>query len=310
MTPHAAGLLSLMVDAQTSLLMTGSRGSGKTSLLGSLMLEFLPKFRIISVEDTLELPIEQLRALGFKVQALRVQSSVSSSDVELRAEDALRAALRLGESVLVIGEVRGPEVKTLYEAMRVGAAGNSVMGTIHGATARDVFERVVYDLGVTPNSFKATDVIVVAAPIRLRGSSTRARRLVQITEVQKGWRNDPVAEDGFENLMYYDHADDELEPTRALREQKSELLLSIARKWGTAPREVVRNLELRAKIQEALVGVAARLQKPRLLEADFVVRSDLTWHALFEEQLKHGRVNYHGLLRRWRAWLLDVAGEA
>ena len=309
MTPYAAGLLSLLVDAQASLLVTGSRGAGKTSLLGSLMLELLPKFRIITIEDTRELAIEQLRKFGFKIQALQVQSATSSTDVELRAEDALRAALRLGESVLVVGEVRGPEVRTLYEAMRVGAAGNSVMGTIHGATARDVFERVVYDLGIPPSSFKATDAIVVAAPIRLRGSVTRARRLVQITEVKKGWRKDPAAEEGFENLMYYDRATDELKPARTLREQRSELIANIARKWGTTPREVMNNLELRSEIHGALVGAATRLKKPELLEADFVVRSNLAWHALFEEQLRRGRVNYHRLFKGWRSWLLNAAGE-
>ncbi len=306
LTPYAAGLLSLMIDAQTSLLVTGSRGSGKTSLLSALMLELLPKFRIITIEDTLELPIEQLRKLGFKVQSLRVQSVVSATDAELRAEDALRAALRLGESVLVVGEVRGEEARTLYEAMRVGAAGNSVMGTIHGATARDVFERVVYDLGIPPSSFKATDAIIVAAPIRLRGSMARSRRLAQVTEVQKSWRKDPVAEGGFENLMYYDRVADELKPTRALREQRSELIANIARKWGTTPREVMYNLELRAKIHEALVEAATRLNKPELLEADFVVRSNLTWHTLFEEQLRHGKIRYSKIFKDWHAWLRSI----
>ncbi|MCK4405168.1 MAG: type II/IV secretion system ATPase subunit [Hadesarchaea archaeon] len=305
LTPYAAGLLSLLVDSQASLLVTGSRGAGKTSLLAALMLELLPKFRIISLEDTLELPIEQLRQLGFKVQALRVQSAVSGSDVELRAEDALRAALRLGESVFVIGEVRGPEVKTLYEAMRVGAAGNSVMGTIHGATTRDVFERVVYDLGIPPSSFKATDAIAVAVPIRPRGSVARTRRVVQITEVRKGWREDPMSEEGFEDLMKYDPEGDKLEPTRALTGLKSQLIEGIARKWGTKPREVLRNLELRAEVQGALVEMAARLKTPELLEAEFSVRSNLVLHSLLEEQLRRKRVDYRDVLRHWREWLTN-----
>jgi type IV secretory pathway ATPase VirB11/archaellum biosynthesis ATPase len=309
LTPYAAGLLSLLVDAQTSILLTGTRGAGKTSLLGALMFELLPKFRIITIEDTQELQVEQLRRLGYKIQALQVQPVISGADAELRAEDALRAALRLGESVLVIGEVRGLEARTLYEAMRVGAAGNSVMGTIHGATARDVFERVVYDLGVTPNSFKATDAIVVAAPVRLRGSAARTRRLVQITEVKKGWRRDPVAEDGFENLMYYDCTGDEIIPTKALQGRRSELIVGIAKKWGTTPPEIMRNLELRAKINEVLVETAAWLKRPELLEADFVVCSNLVWHSLFEEQVKRGRVNYSRVFRGWRAWLRNAAGE-
>jgi len=55
----------LLVDSQVSLLIAGSRGSGKTSLLGAMMLELLPKSRIITIEDTLELPIEHLRELGY-----------------------------------------------------------------------------------------------------------------------------------------------------------------------------------------------------------------------------------------------------
>ena len=309
LTPYAAGLLSLLVDAQASLLIAGSRGSGKTSLLGALMLELLPKFRIITIEDTKELPIEQLRQLGFKVQALQVQSAVSGTDTELKAEDALRAALRLGESVLIVGEVRGEEARTLYEAMRVGAAGNSVMGTIHGATARDVFERVVHDLGITPSSFKATEAIVVAAPIRLRGGVARTRRVVQITEVRRGWRKDPIAEGGFDNLMYYDYATDRLKPTWTLRGEKSDLVAAIARKWGVKTHEVIQSLEFRAKVHETLVLESKLLNRPELLEANFVVLSNLAWHSLLEDQLKHGRINYRELFNNWRTWLSSSTGN-
>jgi hypothetical protein len=277
-------------------------------LLSALILELLPKFRIITVEDTLELPIKQFRTLGFKIQALRVQSAVAGTNAELRAEDALRAALRLGESVLVMGEVRGLEAKTLYEAMRVGAAGNSVMGTIHGATARDVFERVVYDLGIPPSSFKATDVIVVAAPIRPRGGIARVRRVVQVTEVRKGWRRDPMSEKGFEDLIKYDPAEDKLKPTQALEKLRSELIGTIARKWGTKPSEVAQNLQLRAKIQEALLEVSTKFNRPELLEAEFVVRSNLAFHGLLEAQLRHKRVYYDEIFKRWCSWLRSTQG--
>jgi len=306
LSPRAAGLLSLLVDSQVSLLIAGSRGSGKTSLLGALMLELLPRSRIITIEDTLEIPVEQLRELGFKIQSLQVQSTVSGTGAELEAEDALRAALRLGDSVLIVGEVRGEETRTLYEAMRVGAAGNSVMGTIHGATTRDVFDRVVNDLKIAPNSFKATEAIVVAAPIRRRGGISKVRRLVQITEIKKGWRNDPVAEGGFENLMYYDYDFDGLKPTRILGAGRSELMVGVARKWGVSVREVMGNLEFRAKVQEELITQAQN--RPELLEADFVVHSNLAWHSKMEEQLKRGKVDYRKLLKDWRAWLSVSSG--
>jgi len=57
--------------------------------------------------------------------------------------------------------VRGEEARALYEAMRVGATGESVLGTIHGEDPAAVRERVVTDLGVAPSSFASTDVVVV-----------------------------------------------------------------------------------------------------------------------------------------------------
>jgi type IV secretory pathway ATPase VirB11/archaellum biosynthesis ATPase len=297
LTPKAAGLLSLLVDSQMSILVTGSRGAGKTSLLGALMLELLPRYRVLCLEDTSELPVDQLRGFGFKIQSMRVQPAVADSTTEMKAEDALRAALRLGESVLVVGEVRGPETKSLYEAMRVGAAGNSVMGTIHGSTAKDVFERVVYDLEIPPSSFKATDAIIVAAPIRLGGSISRARRLTQITEVRKGWRSDPFNENGFVDLMTYDPSREKLAPTSILLQERSHLIKAIARKWSVKPPKVLRNLQLRAKIQENLVKAASRLGKPELLEAEFVVQSNLTFHRLLEEELKNKKVGYDLVLK-------------
>jgi type IV secretory pathway ATPase VirB11/archaellum biosynthesis ATPase len=122
-----------------------------------MLLEIPPKYRILTIEDTHELPIEKLQNLGWKVQAMSSQSSVLKSGAEMSPETALRAALRLGNSALVLGEVRGSEVKVLYEAMQVGKAGNSVIGTIHGSSIENVYERIVHTLGVPPASFKAKD---------------------------------------------------------------------------------------------------------------------------------------------------------
>jgi type IV secretory pathway ATPase VirB11/archaellum biosynthesis ATPase len=63
----SAGLLSFLVDGARTMIVAGTRSSGKTSLLGSLMLEIMPRYRIISVEDTLELPINELRKLDYDV---------------------------------------------------------------------------------------------------------------------------------------------------------------------------------------------------------------------------------------------------
>jgi GTPase SAR1 family protein len=61
----SSGLLSFLIDGTVSMLVAGGRGAGKTSVLGSLMLEILPKTRIVTIQDTLELPVEQLRELNY-----------------------------------------------------------------------------------------------------------------------------------------------------------------------------------------------------------------------------------------------------
>ncbi|MEM7814806.1 MAG: type II/IV secretion system ATPase subunit, partial [Candidatus Aenigmatarchaeota archaeon] len=151
-----AGLLSFLVDGQCTMLITGARASGKTSLLSALLLEVPQSTRIIVIEDTPEIPVETLHKHGFKIEHLKTEAWAKG--FELSAEDALRTSLRLGESTLVLGEVRGPEARALFEAMRIGAAGNVVLGTIHGSSAYDTWDRVVNDLGVPSSSFKAVDV--------------------------------------------------------------------------------------------------------------------------------------------------------
>ncbi|MFH0830253.1 MAG: type II/IV secretion system ATPase subunit, partial [Candidatus Aenigmatarchaeota archaeon] len=160
--PLFAGVLWFAASYGRTMLIAGTRGAGKTSLLGSLALQTLPFYRMITVEDTFELPIEALRTLGFNVERLKSRSVITRVELELPAEEAIRTALRLGDSTLIIGEVRSLEAKALYEAMRIGALANLVAGTIHGESAYGVFDRVVNDLGVPPTSFKATDLIVIA----------------------------------------------------------------------------------------------------------------------------------------------------
>ena len=151
-----AALLSLAVERGSALLSAGPRGAGKTTLLGALLWELSPAVRTVVIEDTPELPVSELQATGRDVQALRTGTSGS----ELSPAEALRTALRLGNGALAVGEVRGEEAAVLYEAMRVGANSEAVMGTIHGDGGADVFERVVSDLGVPVSSFGVTDLLV------------------------------------------------------------------------------------------------------------------------------------------------------
>ena len=302
----AAGFLSFLIDGQASLLIAGSRGSGKTSLLSACVFEIPPRFRILSIEDTPELPIDDFQQSGYKMQSLITKSiGTSALSLELDPTDALRTALRLGESVLLLGEVRGVEAKVLFEAMRVGAAGNLIMGTIHGSTTRDVYERIVYDIGVPAPSFKAVDAVVIAAPIRCEGGIERKRRVVQISEITKqGWSTTPDPEKIFQDVMLYDTATDALCTTDLLDMGQSQVLQAIAKKWGITVEKALENIRLRTDMKKTIVEQAKH--HAGLLEATTTRdANNMFWMFLEESKRHHGTVDYDEVRNRWMKWFTD-----
>src|SRR3989339_601226 len=288
--PFSAGLLSFLIDGSRTLLVAGTRSSGKTSLLGSLMLEIIPRYRIIVLEDSLELPIESLRKLKYDILSMKVRSALLKSTTEVSADDGIRTSLRLGDSCLIIGEVRSSEAKALYEAMRVGALANVVAGTIHGASAYGVFDRVVNDLEVPATSFKATDIIAVANPVKTPDGLHSWRRLKQITEVRKHWKEDPLREKGFVDLVKYNVEKDELEATDDLINGDSEIIKDIASNvkcWAGNWDAVYDNILLRAKIKNEVVRMSQLTGNNVILEAEFNTLSNHAFHKISDEVHQH-----------------------
>jgi len=307
LNPLAAGLLSFLIDGSRTLLVAGTRSSGKTSVLGSLMLEILTKYRIIVIEDSLELPVDSMRKLDYDILRMKVRSALLKTTTELSADDGIRTSLRLGDSCLIMGEVRSVEAKALYEAMRVGALANVVAGTIHGDSPYGVFDRVVNDLKVPRTSFKATDIIVVANPIRSPDGLHRWRRITQITEVRKEWDDDPLREHGFVDLMKYNSKTDELEATDELINGDSDILKAIAgnvKEWAGNWDSVWENIMLRAKIKEALVNEAEAAKNLDLLEAKFVIRCNDQFHIICDKvKDKTGKLDSDRIFFEWNDWL-------
>ncbi|MBR9680576.1 MAG: type II/IV secretion system ATPase subunit [Candidatus Altiarchaeota archaeon] len=307
LTPLAAGLLSFFVDGARTMLVAGTRGAGKTSLLQSLMVEIMRRYRIITVEDTLELPVRHFMKAGYNIQSLKVQSPIIPIESELSAEAGIRTSLRLGDSALIVGEVRSKEALALYEAMRVGALANVVAGTIHGDSPYGVYDRVVNDLKVPKTSFKATDLVIIANPIKSADGLHRVRRLVSITEVRKHWENDPLIEKGFVDLMKYDAKKDILKPTSVLMDGESDIINSIASRvkdWVGDFDAVWENIELRAKTKKRLVDFANATGRKDLLEANFVMDANDVFH-LLEEQVREevGGADTKEIFSRWDKWL-------
>lgn len=306
--PLASGLISFLVDGSRSILVAGTRSSGKTSFLSSIMVEIMRKYRIISVEDTLELPVDSLRKLGYNIQPLKVRAALAvAGGTEVAADEGIRTSLRMGDSSLIIGEVRSTEAKALWEAMRVGALANVVAGTIHGDSPYGVFDRVVNDLGVPRTSFKATDIIIISNPIKTADGLHKKRRIVSITEVRKDWENDPLKEGGFVDLMVYNTKTDKLEPTDALINGDSEIIKSVAsqiKEWAGDWDAVWDNIVLRGKIKEELFLTATKLKMPDLLEAEFSILSNDTFHKISDVvRVKKGYLDSKAIFYEWNEWL-------
>jgi len=306
-TPLAAGLISFLVDGSRTMLIAGTRSAGKTSLLGAVLTEIMRKYRIITIEDTLELPTNSLRKLGYNIQSMKVAAALTKGAAEVPADEGIRTTLRMGDSCLIIGEVRSKEARALYEAMRVGAMANVVAGTIHGDSPYGVFDRVVNDLDVPRTSFKATDIVVVANPIRSADGLHRWRRVTQITEIRKHWEQDPLLENGFIDLMKYESKNDQLEPSNDLITGESEVLKAIGgnvKEWAGNWDAIWENIQLRAKVKETLANFAEKVKTPSLLEADFVIHCNDEFHRISDKVKEEvGTVDPKRVFFDWNEWL-------
>ena len=235
-----AAMLSLLVDGRSTMLICGPRGAGKSSLLSACLFEFPLSQRILTLEDTPELPVAAMQSQGYKVQSM-VTDGRNGESIKDRTKEILRLSLRMGESALIVGEVRGEEVSSLYEGMRTGRAGSAVMGTIHGESATSVYERVVHDIGVSPEAFMATDVIMTIALTRPRGSQNTQRSGRELVETG------PSAGE-FRTLSTFSGWEKNLLESRTFKR--------IASSWSIDTSELMVNLICRRDLKKFLVDVS------------------------------------------------------
>ncbi len=261
----------------------------------------------IIVHNTRELPVEQLSKSGYNIQPMKVRSALLKSGSELSADEGVRTSLRMGDSALIVGEVRSLEALAIFEAMRTGALANTVAGTIHGDSPYGVYDRVVNDLQVPRTSFKATDIIVIANPVKSADGLHRFRRITQITEVRKEWENDPLTEGGFVDLMKYDSKLDTLVPTDELINGDSEIIKAIASQikdfvgnWSA----IWENILLRAKMKKTLVEYSKTYNIPNLIEAKDVIQMNDEFHRITDRiREETGFLNLDKIFFEWEEYL-------
>lgn len=135
LSPEMADLLRACVEARLNILVSGGTGTGKTTLLNVLS-SFIPEGeRIITIEDAVELQLQQQHLVRLESRPANLEGRG-----EITIRDLVRNSLRMRPDRIVVGEVRGGESLDMLQAMNTGHDGS--LSTIHANTPRDAIARL------------------------------------------------------------------------------------------------------------------------------------------------------------------------
>lgn len=142
LTPAMADFLAAAVRARTNILISGGTGSGKTTLLNVVSGYIPDNERVITIEDSAELQLQQPHIVRLETRPPNIEGSG-----EVRQRELVRNALRMRPDRIVVGEVRGAEALDMLQAMNTGHDGS--ISTIHANTARDALTRLEHMVGMS-----------------------------------------------------------------------------------------------------------------------------------------------------------------
>ncbi len=197
-TQAGADILKVIGRVRCNVVISGGTGSGKTTLLNCLTNYIDRDERIITCEDSAELQLQQPHVVRLETRPPNLEG-----EGEITMRDLVKNCLRMRPERIIVGEVRGPEVFDLLQAMNTGHDGS--MGTIHSNSPRECLSRMesmiaMGGFGLPQRTVRemivgSVDVIIQAA--RLRDGS---RRITHITEVV-GMEGDVIIT---QDLVLYD----------------------------------------------------------------------------------------------------------
>jgi flagellar protein FlaI len=183
----------ILMEYKRSILVSGGTATGKTTFLNVLCSFIPPEYKIVSIEDTAELNlmhpnwIQSITRSGFGtsessggssgISGLGGGSSKSPGDISLY--DLLVAALRQRPEFIIVGEVRGGEAFTLFQAIAVGHA---ALGTIHAGSMDELLARVESNPMNVPRSLLA-NLDLVIFPMHIKKGERSMRRISNIVEI-------------------------------------------------------------------------------------------------------------------------------
>ena len=172
-SPEAVAYLWLMIDYGRNIVIIGPTGAGKTTLLNALLYLVNPTAKIITIEDTREINI-----LHEHWQPLLTRPSTDPSIRNVDTYTLLEVAMRSRPQYVVVGEVRGGEAYTLFQAF---ASGHSGMTTMHAETVEDAIKRLITKpMNVPPMLVGFAHIFIRIMIVQVGGRITR--RVVEIVE--------------------------------------------------------------------------------------------------------------------------------
>jgi pilus assembly protein CpaF len=165
--------LAACVQAKTTILISGGTGSGKTTMLNALS-RFIPEDeRIVTIEDTAELQLQQRHVVKFETRPPNLNKEGGINQRQL-----LRTALRMRPDRIIVGECRGAEALDMLQAMNTGVEGS--MSTVHANTPRDAFSRL--------ETMVMMADLEIPTRVILQQLASAIKLVVQVSRLQDGTR--------------------------------------------------------------------------------------------------------------------------
>jgi Flp pilus assembly CpaF family ATPase len=179
--PGLEGFLRALVKARKNVLITGGTGAGKTTLLRALAGEMDPLERLVTIEDAFELGLELDPAIHADVTALQAREPNVEGAGAVSQAELVRWGLRMSPDRVIVGEIRGPEVIPMCNAMSQGNDGS--MATLHASSSMIAFTRLASYAaqGTERLPLEATNLLVAGAVhfvVHLARGTDRTTRVV------------------------------------------------------------------------------------------------------------------------------------
>jgi len=172
-----AAYLWYVIEHRASILVAGGVAAGKTTMLNCLSMFIKPEMKIVSVEDTQELNLPHQNWIPSVVRIGFGHDSRKGGSINLF--HLLKAAVRQRPDYIIVGEVRGEEAYTLFQAMATGHLG---MSTMHAESVEAVINRLESEpMNIPKPLISMIDVIMIVARTEIEGKP--ARRAITTTEV-------------------------------------------------------------------------------------------------------------------------------